>query len=201
MKKLRYFLSFLLVCVGVQAFALSNNDELSELAKERVRQEVAQLTDNISSMADKSKTESARGVYREMALSLFVAKGEPFEEEGIQNAGVKMETTSTSRPQPVRKLMKNYFSGLIKLKYQKVTIQSTKFYDIKVSDLQKVDENKYVCTACFEQIFIGYRDGIPVYKDRTRKRVKVYVVAEETVDGIEFLIRLGDVTALETQRI
>ena len=40
-----------------------------------------------------------------------------------------------------------------------------------------------------------------VYKDRTRKKVKVYILAEETIDGQEFIVLLGDVTALETNRI
>lgn len=69
------------------------------------------------------------------------------------------------------------------------------------SDLQKIDDNKYVCTAYFEQVFVGYREGHPVYKDRTRKKVKVYILAEETIDGQEFIVLLGDVTALETNRI
>lgn len=97
--------------------------------------------------------------------------------------------------------MKDYFTGLINLRYSKVDIQSTKVQDIKVSELQKIDDNKYVCTAYFEQIFIGYRDGRPIYKDRTRKKVKVYILAEETIDRPEFVVMLGDVTALETTRI
>lgn len=68
--------------------------------------------------------------------------------------------------------MKDYFTGLVNLRYSKVDIQSTKVHEIEVSELQKIDDNKFVCTAYFEQIFVGYRDGRPVYKDRTRKKLR-----------------------------
>jgi hypothetical protein len=96
--------------------------------------------------------------------------------------------------------MKDYFTGLVNLRYSKVNIQSTKINEIQISDLQKVDDNKYVCTAYYEQVFVGYRDGKPIYKDRTRKKVKVYILSEETIDGEEFIVLLGDVTALETTK-
>lgn len=162
---------------------------------------VAQMNDNISFMADKSKDFDTRMYYRELALKLFVENGEPYEEEGIWKKGVMMEVTSVYRNRPTRRLIKDYFMGLIKLRYSKVDIQSTKVHEIRVSDLQKVDENKYVCTAYFEQTFVGYRDGVPIYKDRTMKKVKVYILAEETIDGQEFIVRLGDITALETTRL
>lgn len=201
MKVIRYILfTMLLSVVGASAFAQSDAG-ISELMKQRAQQKVAQMNDNISFMADKSKNLDTRNYYRGRALNLFVERGEPFEEEGIHNSGVKMETTSIYRKKPTKRLMKDYFTGLVNLRYSKVDIQSTKVHEIEVSDLQKVDDNKYVCTAYFEQIFIGYQDGRPVYKDRTRKKVKVYILAEETIDGQEFFVLLGDVTALETTKM
>lgn len=200
MKSIKYIFSMLLLLIGATAFAQSDAG-ISELMKQRAQQKVAQMNDNISFMADKSKSLDTRNYYKGRALNLFIEKGEPFEEEGIHNTGVKMETTSIYRKKPSRRLMKDYFTGLVNLRYSKVDIQSTKVHEIEVSDLQKIDENKYVCTAYFEQIFVGYRDGRPVYKDRTRKKVKVYILAEETIDGQEFIVLLGDVTALETTKI
>lgn len=200
MTNLKKLIFLILLFIGTSAYA-QNDVDISELMKERAQQKVAQMNDNISFMADKSKDKKTRNYYRGKALNLFIEKGEPFEEEGIHNTGVKMETTSIYRKKPVRRLMKDYFDGLVNLKYSKVDIKSTKVHEIEVSDLQKIDDNKYVCTAYFEQIFIGYQDGKPAYKDRTRKKVKVYILAEETIDGQEFLVLLGDVTALETTRI
>ena len=187
----------MLLFVGASAFAQTDAG-LSELMKQRAQQMVAQMNDYISFMADKSKSVNTRNYYRGKVLNLFIEKGEPYEEEGIHNTGVKMETTSKYRKKPTSRLMKDYFTGLINLRYSKVDIQSTKVHDIKISDLQKVDDNKYVCTAYFEQKFLGYRDGIPVYTDRTRKKVKVYIFSEETIDGEEFIVMLGDVSACET---
>lgn len=174
---------------------------LDNLFIQRGIQKIAQLNDNISFMADKSKSLDTRNYYKSRALNLFIGKGEPFEIDGIHNPGVKMETTSIYRKKPFRRLMKDYFTGLVNLRYSKVDIQSTKVHEIEVSNLQKVDDNKYVCTAYFEQTFVGYRDGHPLLKDRIRKKVKVYILAEETIDGQEFIVLLGDVTALETSKI
>ena len=200
MKNLKYLICLVLLLTGTSTHAL-NDTGISELMKQRAQQKVAQMNDNISFMADKSKNLDTRNYYRGKALNLFIEKGEPFVEEGIPNTGVKMETTSLINKKPSRRLMKDYFTGLVNLRYSKVDIKSTKVHEIEVSDLQKIDDNKYVCTAYFEQIFIGYRDGKPVYTDRTKKKVKVYILAEETIDGQEFLVLLGDVTALETTRI
>ncbi|MCH5224980.1 MAG: hypothetical protein J1D77_03230 [Muribaculaceae bacterium] len=202
MKIVKQLLCLAFLACGCLAYAQTEysaqDDGLSELLKQRAQQKVAQLTDNISFMADKSKDLKTREFYKKMALKLFVAEGEPFEEDGVTNSGVKMETTSKYRKNPSRKLMKDYFNGLINLRYSKVDIQSTKVQDIKVSDLQKIGDNQYVCTAYFEQVFRGFRDGVPVYSDRTKKKVKVYILGDETLDRMEYLVLLGDVTALET---
>lgn len=97
--------------------------------------------------------------------------------------------------------MKKYFQNLIDLKYNDVQITSTDVADIKVSQLQRIGENLYVCTCYFEQAFIGYMDGRLVYKDITRKHVKCYVYAEETESGTEFMVLLGDVTADQTRKL
>ena len=200
MKSLKYIIGLIFLCSCALAFAQTDS-EINALMRDRAQQKVAQMNDNISFMADKNKDLNTRSYYRGKALKLFVERGEPYEEEGAYNSGVKMQTTSVYRKKPTTRLMKDYFTGLINLRYSKVDIQSTKVNEIEVSKLQKIDDNKYVCTAYFEQIFIGYRDGRPIYKDRTRKKVKIYVLAEETLDGTEYIVQLGDVTALETTKI
>ena len=199
MNSLKHIICLLLLFMGVSAFAQTDRG-ITELMKQRAQQKVAQMNDNISFMADKKKDLGTRNYYKGRALKLFIGGGDPYEEEGVRNTGVKMQTTSIYRKRPSVKLMKDYFTGLINLRYSKVDIQSTKVNEIEVSDLQKIGDNKYVCTAYFEQIFVGYRDNRPIYKDRTRKKVKVYVFSEETIDGQEFIVLLGDVTALETTR-
>lgn len=80
MKSIRYILCTLFLMIGVTAFAQSDAS-ISELMKQRAQQKVAQMNDNISFMADKSKSLDTRNYYKRRALNLFIEKGEPYEEE------------------------------------------------------------------------------------------------------------------------
>ena len=91
------------------------------------------------------------------------------------------------------------------MRYSKVDIQTTDVADIQVSDLKPVEVTEngivYECTCYFEQAFIGYVDNVPKYKDITRKKVTCRVLAEMTTDGEEYIVTLGDVTALDTRQM
>ncbi len=176
-------------------------DSVEEQIKLTAAQRVAQMNDYISFMADKENDLETRQYYKKQALNLFAGRGYNYEEDGINKEGVRMEITSVRNTRPRSKLMRVYFNGLINLSYQKVSIQSTELAKIKVSNLQRVDNNLYVCTCYFDQVFIGYRDGVPIYKDITRKKVKCYVEIQEVEGGQhEFIVLLGDVHALDTKR-
>lgn len=175
---------------------------VDEQIKLTAAQRVAQMNDYISFMADKENDLETRQYYKKQALNLFAGRGYDYEEEGINKEGVRMEITSVNNTRPRSNLMRVYFNGLINLSYQKVSIQSTELAKIKVSNLQKVDNNLFVCTCYFDQVFIGYRDGVPIYKDITRKKVKCYVEIQEVEGGQpEFIVLLGDVHALDTKRL
>lgn len=159
------------------------------------------MNDYISFMADKSNDMETRQYYKKQALNLFAGRGYNYEENGVNKEGVRMEITSVNNTRPRSKLMRVYFNGLINLTYQQVSIQSTELASIKVSNLQKVDNNMYVCTCYFEQVFVGYRDGRAIYKDITRKKVKCYIEIQDVEDGPqEYVVLLGDVQAIDTKR-
>ncbi len=202
MNNLKHLLCLLILAIGVPAFA-QDEAEVIELARERVRHKVAQLNDNISFMASKSKDLKTRNFYKRRALDLFIGKGGPFKEDTVTKKGVVMETTTLYRKKPTRRLMTDYFTGLINLKYKEVDIQSTNVYEIEVdAKPQKIDDNTYVCSAYFDQIFVGHRDrDLNPYTDLTRKKVTVYIIIEEVIDGKELRILLGDVKALDTKRL
>lgn len=166
----------------------------------RVPEKVAQLLDDIEIIANPENSKDVRTRFKGKAVRLFIANCEPYEEEGIQKKGVEMEITSIYRTKPRRRLMKDYFTGLMNLRYSKVEIKSSKIHDIQVSELRQIDENTFVCTAVFVQVFVGFKDGKPVYTDRTKKSVKCYVYREDTMDGYEYIVKLGDTKALETKR-
>lgn len=182
-------------------YAQTTTASVDEMLKRRSAEKVGEMTDKIEFMANPQNDIQTRYVYKSKALKLFVNNGEAYEEDGRHKDGVYMEVTSVYRKKPSRRLMRDYFEGLINMRYSKVTIESTDVSNIKVSNLQKTDDGQYVCTCYFEQAFCGYKDGRLVYKDITRKKVKCYVSREETIDGVEYIVRLGDVTALETIKV
>lgn len=180
---------------------IMGQNTVDEQIKRTAAQRVAQMNDYISFMADKSNDMETRQYYKKQALNLFAGRGYNYEENGVNKEGVRMEITSVNNTRPRSKLMRVYFNGLMNLTYQKVSIQSTELASIKVSNLQKVDNNMYVCTCYFDQVFVGYRDGRPVYKDITRKKVKCYIEVQDVEGGPqEYVVLLGDVQAIDTKR-
>lgn len=213
MKRLFVFFSFIFAFLSCPLFAQDLNDdverlingtattlppELQEMLGRRAAEKVKMMTDYIGFMADKEKKLSTREYYKTQALNLFVGAGYKYVQDGIERDGVTMQTTSKYRKNPRSKLMRDYFDTVIGYRYQKVQIEATDVADIKVSRLKKVGENEYECTCTFDQAFCGYRDGRPVYRDITTKRVVCRVILEETVDGVEAVVLLGDVYAIET---
>ena len=192
-----FLLQFALLCILPMMGQVSVEEQIKRRAAERV----GQMNDYISFMADKQNDMDTRLYNKKQALNLFVGRGYDYEENGVPKEGVLMEVKSVNKTRPRSKLMRVYFNGLVNLTYQQVSIQSTEVASIKVSNLQKVDNNLYVCTCYFDQVFAGYRDGRPVYKDCTRKKVKCYVEVQEVEDGVEFVVLLGDVHAIDTKRI
>lgn len=200
------FLAIIMLMIGISVSAQSNMSKNEDL-KRRAAECVAQMNDYIQFMSDKSKALKTRGVYRSEALNLFIAQGEAYEEETtdefgnsqkIHKDGAMMEITSKFRRKPTHRLIKDYFTSLMNLRYSKVDIQSTDVAEIEVSNLKKVGDGHYTCTCYFEQAFCGYRDGRPVYKDITRKKVECHIFVLDTEEGEMYVVRLGDVTALET---
>ncbi len=198
MKKIITLFVFALV-INVSISAQTASASVSEMLKAQVQTKVSMLRSYITNMAKKTNDLALRKDYKIDALNLFIAKGESYDDEGIHKEGVIMETTSLYRKKPLRRLMRDYFDGVINYKYSRVDIDSSQVYEIEVGDLMSLGNNQYVCTVCYEQIFVGYIDGRVSYTDRTRKNMKVYISAEETMDGIEYIIKLGDVIAKETR--
>lgn len=185
------------ISVGAQDY--DKDKMLQQRAKERVKL----MNDYVSWMGSKEKSE--RNYYRKKALPLFIGKGYEYEVNGVTKQGVTMQTTSVNNDRVRTELMRDYFSRLIKLKYSKVNITSTEIADMKVSDLKKVDSGYsttlYKCTVQYVQYFRGeYGDGY-VYADKTTKRIECYIEEEKTEDGVEFIIQLGDVEAISTERL
>lgn len=188
-----------LFCTIVSALAQDVNFSMNETMGRRAAEKVAQMNDFISFMGDKKKSVTTRENYKKKALNLFVGNGYSYTENGVRKEGVEMETTSKNRRGVTHRLMRDYFEHLKNLRYSDVKITSTEVAAIKVSNLRKISDDTYVCTCQYDQTFVGYRDGRPAYKDITTKRCECYVTVEKTEEGVEYVVKLGNVTALETR--
>lgn len=191
----------LLFAVSLSLAATAGAQSADDMLKRRAAQKVGQMCDYIELIANPENSVKARAYYRDNALNLFINGGEAYEENGRQKDGVRMEVTSVNRKGKTSRLIKDYLNGLMNMKYSKVTISTTDVANIRVSDLKKIDDDTYMCTCYFEQTFCGYRDGKPVYRDITRKKVQCFLKAEPTEEGTEYIVMLGDITALDTRRI
>ncbi len=189
-------LLILLASLLIASSAFAQNDTIvGKHVTDCVPAKVALLHDYMSSMADKSKTPDSRKYYREKALELFVMQGEPYETEGMRHPGVKIVTVSTQPKKRTMRLVKDYFKMLEHLRYPQINIQTIDI--IELSDLKKIDNNIYVCTAYLATRFMGYHDGMPAYSDVTNRHLQIYISAEEEIDGHEFTVLFGDMTGTE----
>lgn len=204
------------VITMITLLCIPNLNAQTEQQKNEMRAQAAMKVDVlngfIKDIARKEETMEYRMYYREQALKLFINNGDSYkiriknshgEEEVTTREGVMMEVTSVNRSTPKRYLFKTYLYNLARLKYDEVYIESTDVASIKVSDMYKIGDNLYTCTCFFKQAFVGYRDGRPVYRDITEKKVECWIrlewVAGESKP--DYVILLGDVAALDTQRM
>lgn len=172
--------------------------DVNELLNHLYQQEITQLNDYISIMSDRTKSIETRNYYRDLALKLFIANGNAYETDGILDSGVKIEVLSIHKKNPVRRLLKDYFIGLVNFRYPKVNLQPIKVNGIEVIDYKKIDENNYELSAYISQkSFVGMRDAKPMFTDGTRKKCKIHIHTENTGKDQEVIVLLGDVIALE----
>lgn len=189
-----------------------NNIADQKLLQQRAKECVKQMNDYITSMTASQinghPTLNDRYKFRKAALELFLNNGDSIMlANGAKGAPVQMETTSvnssgktikTTRP------VKVYFDRLINLikkgTYTDVKITSTDIENMDATSIKEVG-GKYQCVVSYSQDFIGRRGEITAYADRTKKTIVVWFVPEETIWGLEFIPKLGDIAAGETKRL
>lgn len=217
MKTIKYNIVVLVALIATSVSAqdyVDLDDSANEQISIRVRQEVNQFTDFLSLMVDKTQSAENRDSIREDALKLFIGEGKEYYEDVYDVSGkyvIKrvrhnpawMEVTSLKQTAPKRYPMATYLTNLKNLAnrqvYRSVSIESTNWHEMKVSRISKVSENHYVCDVYFEQVFISRgRENKLIYTDKTRKRVTCYIEIAHYDTGDEYIIKLGDISAMET---
>ena len=216
MKTTRLFaLVVVALCSISQVKSQTYNDldeKTNKLIALRAQEEVGQFTQYLQDIANKKLPIKDRYQYKDIALTLFIGEGKDYYENILDNDGevidrilrkaVTMEVTSLTRNTKKKRAMSKYLQGLADIRYKEVTIQTTEWHDMRVSAIRKLADGMYECTVYFEQVFISKGlDNTPGYIDRTKKRVTCYIDVVHTDDGLEILVQLGDVEAMETKPV
>lgn len=215
MKVIKYYIFLALMLLGFMPLSAQVYNDLSEQIADAAKQQVAQFTDCLSFIVDKGQKPENRNEFREDALKLFIGQGKTYYDNVLDKEGnvidkrphdpVTMEVTSLRNPKPRKKSVAEYLLNLVNLANQKtyrsVSIMSTQWHDMKVSQVRKIAEDQYVCDVYFEQIFEsrGLENKL-IYTDKTTKRVTVFIKILHTDYGDEFVILLGDIQATETKK-
>lgn len=197
--RLFYVLMALLIAIPMCG---QTDGQKEEMLKRRAKEKVGQFCDYISFIASKKKTIKTRFYYVESAKNLFLNRGQAlFDDDGsMVRDSVIMQVTSLKTKKPRNVYLNDYLPNLANLKYPQVEVTSTDVAEMKVSNLQKIGDGLYTCTVYFYQYFIGKtRDNQVIYKDKTNKRVQCYILEEETEDGLEYVVLLGDIYADTTE--
>lgn len=119
---LLFFIVLLLSCSSSYCFA--QNTKESEVVSQLCKEKVAQLNDYLSMMVSGKNSNEIRNHYKNKALSLFVGKGNRFEENGVEKEGVSVEIFYTSRNRKTKKLVCNFFDQITVRPYTNVRIIS-----------------------------------------------------------------------------
>lgn len=215
MRKIKYCFILALLLLGFIPVSAQTYNDLSEQIADAAKQQVAQFTDCLSFIVDKKQTPKNRNGFREDALKLFIGQGNAYYDNVLDKDGnvidkrphkpVTMEVTSLRNTVPRKKTMAEYLTNLVSLAnrktYTSVSITSTKWHDMKVSQIRKIGQDQYVCDVYFEQVFESRgSENILIYTDKTTKRVTVHIKILHTDFGDEYVILLGDIQATETKK-
>lgn len=164
---------------------------------------IGMLNDYLTFIGDCSQDLELRKKYIEKALRLFVNSGDSFEMNGSVRDGSTISIKSVYRQKTIMKPIKAYLNGILSMRYRPCFIKEATFAVIKVDDLVKVADGKYMATSIVNQTFCGMRDGQPMYKDDTMKNVKLYIDQEQIdrINGDLYLKLIIDVVVKERQNL
>ncbi|MGA2822048.1 MAG: hypothetical protein ABSE72_00805 [Bacteroidales bacterium] len=186
-----------LICILILTsglFAQNKDENISPQRKQAIDslalEKVRDLSKYISIIGNKSTPWSESQRVIERAVELFMDNSE-------------IGVSSLSRPDVAYFKVREYFDRLMKLNYNRVTID---WYKIQyVSDLERQPDGTYVGVITIYQRFQGFdKEKGMIYEDTTKKDITVYVKRKETQIGGRLIgfwdVLLGDIRVKETSK-
>jgi hypothetical protein len=175
-------------------FAQNKDENISPQRKQAIDslalEKVRDLSKYISIIGNKSTPWSESQRVIERAVELFMENSE-------------IGVSSLSKPDVAYFKVREYFDRLMKLNYDRVTID---WYKIQyVSDLERQPDGTYVGVITIYQRFQGFdKEKGMIYEDTTKKDITVYVKRKETQIGGRLIgfwdVLLGDIRVKETSK-
>ena len=175
-------------------FAQNKDENISPQRKQAIDslalEKVRDLSKYISIIGNKSTPWSESQRVIERAVELFMEHSE-------------IGVSSLSKPDVAYFKVREYFDRLMKLNYDRVTID---WYKIQyVSDLERQPDGTYVGVITIYQRFQGFdKEKGMIYEDTTKKDITVYVKRKETQIGGRLIgfwdVLLGDIRVKETSK-
>ena len=189
--------SLVLICLLIMTspiFAQNKDENISPQRKQAIDslalEKVRDLSKYISIIGNKSTPWSESQRVIERAVELFMDNSE-------------IGVSSISKPDVAYFKVREYFDRLMKLNYDRVTID---WYKIQyVSELERQPDGTYVGVITIYQRFQGFdKEKGLIYEDTTKKDITVYVKRKETQIGGRLIgfwdVLLGDIRVKETSK-
>lgn len=205
MTDLKHYIMLLLLAVLPLSFCQAQS-EIDPSAREQVKQyamqRVNEFNGDLSFISSKKYENSVKDFYIKEALRLFIGHGEESHDlDGRTIPAPIMEVSSINRRTQAKRvrsrLLKTYLNALKDLRYDevKVTASSAVF----MSTLQKVGTGRYEAVLTYAQVFVAKNDGITVYRDVTKKSIRVHIKVVEYGEKKRYDVLLGDVKVNATE--
>ena len=160
---------------------------------------LCQLNDYISFMIDNYNDFETECYYKKQVLNMFVGRGYDYEEDGVYKDGVRLQINSKNMSKTRTMLVRVYLNGLVNNTNKDVLIEYPQPANIKVGDIQIIDDDNFVCCCYYDQAFVGQTNVTSICRNITRKKIKCYVERQKTEDGFEYSVLFGDLYAVETK--
>lgn len=195
------FISLLgvLMCNYYVSAQTSDNNweiEVEEAIKQQCIHKVKALTDHFAKIAKKEEPDNIKDYHIEACLDLFIGGGNDVKdsEGNIIFPAPRIEVSSLATGRINSYFIKNYLLRLKGLEYSKIVFKSSSCY-LADGGIKKVGENQYSAAVSFYQVFIGYTGEVAVYRDKTKKTVKV-LIEKDNLGRYDVL--LGDIKVDQT---
>lgn len=198
---------FLLILLTVMPFGICwGQSEIDSNAREQVKQyamqRVNEFNGDLSFISSKKYENSVKDFYIREALRLFIGRGEASRDlDGNMISAPVMEVSSINRRTHAKRvrsrLLKTYLNALKDLRYDEVKVTSSSA--VFMSTLQKVGTGRYEAVLTYAQVFVAKNDGITVYRDVTKKSIRVHIRVVENGEQKRYDVLLGDVKVNATE--